>query len=129
MPFESVHHVHGGHGLTSRVLGVRNGVPDDDLQKDLEDTTSLLVNQPTNTLHATSPSQATDCGLGDALDVVAQHLPVTLGAALSQALPSFAASRHGSQISQTKNPKSLRGVALHKYPIEEKMVRMTDLGV
>ena len=34
--------------------------------------------------------------LGDALDVVSQHLTVTLGASLSQSLASFATSSHAA---------------------------------
>ena len=55
-------------------------------QKDLENTTGLLVDQTRDTLHATSTSETTDGGLRDALDVVAKDLAVTLCAALSKTL-------------------------------------------
>ena len=40
------------------------------------------------------PRQTADGGLGDALDVVSQHLTVTLGASLSESLASLATSGH-----------------------------------
>ena len=42
----------------------------------------------------TAASQSADSGLGDALDVVAQHLAMTLGASLSESLASFSSSGH-----------------------------------
>jgi hypothetical protein len=56
------------------------------LQKDLENTSSLFVDQTGDTFDATSTSETTDGGLGYALDVVAEDLTVTLGAALSETL-------------------------------------------
>ena len=40
--------------------------------------------------------------LGDALDVVPQHLPVTLSASLSQSLSSFTTARHVSFLADCK---------------------------
>jgi len=47
------------------VLSVSNGVTNDVLKEDLEDTTSLLVDEPRDTLYTTTTSQTTDGGLGD----------------------------------------------------------------
>ena len=55
-------------------------------QEDLEYTTGLLVDQTRDTLDTASTSETTDGGLGDALDIVAQDLTVTLCAALSETL-------------------------------------------
>jgi len=44
-----------------------------------------------DTLDATTAGEATDGGLGDTLDVVAENLPVALGAALAEALATFSA--------------------------------------
>ena len=71
------------------MLGVGDGVTDDILQEDFENTTSFLVNEARDALHTTTTRQTTDSGLGDALDVVAQHLAMTLGATLSQSLTSL----------------------------------------
>jgi len=46
------------------------------LQEDLQDATGLLIDQARDTLDTTTAGQAADGGLGDALDVVAEHLPV-----------------------------------------------------
>jgi hypothetical protein len=44
-----------------------------------------------NTLDTATTSETTDSRLGDALDVVAQDLAVTLGAALAETLAALAA--------------------------------------
>ena len=94
LPLESVDHIHGGDSLPFGVLGVGNSVPDDVLQKDLQNSTSLLVDESGDPLDASSAGQPSDGGFGDALDVVTQHLPVPLGASLPQSLASFTTSRH-----------------------------------
>ena len=94
LPLECVHHVQGGHGLAACVLRVGHGVTDDVLQEHLEHTTGLLVDQPRDALHATTASQAADGGLGDALDVVAENLAVTLGPTLAQTLTTLTTARH-----------------------------------
>ena len=74
-PFEAI--------LTS-VLSVGNGVPDGTLEEGLEDSSGLLVDQSRDTLDTTSTSETSDSGLGDSLDVVTEHLPVTLGTTLAE---------------------------------------------
>ena len=76
------------------MLSVGDGIPDDVLKENLEDTTGLLVDEARDTLDSTTASQTPDGGLGDALDVIPQHLPVTLGASLAESLSSFASSSH-----------------------------------
>jgi hypothetical protein len=76
------------------VLRVGDGVPDDVLEEDLEHAAGLLVDEPGDALHAAPPGQPTNRRLRDALDVVAEDLPVALGAALAQALASLATARH-----------------------------------
>jgi len=58
------------------VLAIGDGVTDDILQEDLQDTTGLLVDQAGNTLDTTTTSQTADGGLGDTLDVVTQDLEI-----------------------------------------------------
>ena len=94
LPLEGVDHVHGGDSLPLGVFGVGDGIPDDVLKEHLEHATGLLVDEARDTLDSTTASQTPDGGLGDALDVVPQHLAVPLGASLSQSLASFAASSH-----------------------------------
>jgi len=94
LALECVDNIHGGDGLAASVLGVGHGIADDVLEENLEDTAGLLVDQTRDTLDATTTSQAADSRLGDALDVVAEHLAVALGAALAETLAALATSRH-----------------------------------
>ena len=94
LALEGVHHVHGGHGLPAGVLGVGDRVTDHVLEEHLEHAAGLLVDESRDTLDTATASQAADGGLGDALDVVAEYLPVALGATLAQALTALSASRH-----------------------------------
>ena len=66
----------------------------EDRQAHLENTTSLLVDEARYALYTPTASQPADSRLGDALDVVTQHLAVPLGASLAQTLASLATSRH-----------------------------------
>ena len=92
LPLQRVHDVHGSDSLPPGVLSVGNGVPDDVLKEDLEDTTGLFVDETRDTLDTATTSETTDGGLGDALDVVTKDLPVTLGSSLSESFSSFAAA-------------------------------------
>jgi len=73
------------------VLGVGDGITDNRLKECLEHTAGLLVDHGGDTLDTTTAGETTDSGLGDTLDVVAQDLAVTLGAALAETLASFSA--------------------------------------
>ena len=94
LPLEGVDDVHGCDGLSLGVLGVGDCVTDHVLQERLENAPSLLVDEARDTLDSSSAGETTDGWLGDALDVVSQDLPVTLGASLSESFASFAAARH-----------------------------------
>jgi len=83
LPLEGIDNVHSGDGLPLGVFGVGDGIPDDVLKEDLEDSTSLLVDESRDTFDSTTTRQTPDGGLSDALDVISQHLTVTLGASLS----------------------------------------------
>ena len=94
LALERVDNVHGGHGLSAGVLGVGDRVTDHVLQENLEDTAGLLVDEARDALDTTTACKTADGRLGDALDVVTQHLAVALGASLSESLSSFSTSRH-----------------------------------
>jgi hypothetical protein len=94
LPLESIHNIHSRHSLAPSMLSVSDRITDDILQEDLENATSLLVNQATDPLYTSPPSQPPDSWLGDALDVVPQHLPVSLRSSLSKTLSSLSSSRH-----------------------------------
>ena len=100
LPLEGVDNVHGSDSLPLGVFGVGDSIPDDVLKEHLEHATGLLIDEARDALDATTASQTPDGGLGDALDVVPQHLAVPLSASLSQTLASFAASSHD------RNPES-----------------------
>ena len=97
LALERVDDVHGGDGLAAGVLAVGDGVTDHVLKEDLEDGAGLLVDEARDALDSAPASKAADRGLGDALDVVAQHLAVALGAALSESLSSLSASCGGGE--------------------------------
>jgi len=101
LPLEGVDNVHGSDGLPLGVLSVGDSIPDDILQEDLEDTPGLLVDEARDTLDTTAASQTPDGRLGDALDVIPEHLPVTLGASLAESLASLATSGHDECFSKT----------------------------
>ena len=92
LTLQGVDNIHGGDSLPPGVLRVGNRVPDDILKEDLEDTTSLFVDETGDTLDTATTSETTDGGLGDALDVVTKDLSVTLGSSLSESFSSFAAA-------------------------------------
>ena len=94
LPLESIDNIHGGDSLPLGMFGVGDGIPDDVLKENLEDSTGLLVDESRDTLDSSTASQPSDGGLGDSLDVVSQHLAVTLGASLSESLSSFTTSSH-----------------------------------
>ena len=94
LSLQSVDNIHSGDCLSLGVLSVGNSITDDILQKDLENTTSLLVDETRDSLHTTTASKTTDGWLGDSLDVITKDLPVALCASLSETFASFATSRH-----------------------------------
>ena len=94
LTLEGIDDVHGSHGLTASMLRVSDTVTDHILQKDLQDTTSLFVNQTRDTLDTTTTGETTNGRLGNTLDVIAKDLAMTLGATLSESLASFSTSGH-----------------------------------
>ena len=94
LSLQSVDDIHGSDCLPLGMLGVGDGITDDILEENLEDTTGLFVDEPRDTLHTTSASETTDGRLGDALDVITQDFAMTLSATLSESFSSFSTSRH-----------------------------------
>jgi len=94
LTLKGVDDVHTGDSLTTGVLGVGDRVADDVLQENLEDTTSLFIDETRDTLDTTTTSKTTDSGLGDTLDVITKDLAVTLGSSLSQSFSSFSTAGH-----------------------------------
>jgi hypothetical protein len=75
LPLEGIDNIHGGDGLPLGVFSVGDSIPDDVLQENLEDTAGLFVDEARDTLDTSTASQTPDGGLGDALDVIPEHLP------------------------------------------------------
>ena len=94
MTLEGIDNVHGGDSLPLGVFGVGDGITDDVLKEDLEDSSGLLIDEARDTLDTSAASQSADGGLGDTLDVITQHFAMTLGASLAESLSSFASSGH-----------------------------------
>jgi hypothetical protein len=92
LTLESIDDVHGSDSLTTSMLGVGDGITDNVLKEDLQDTTSLFVDQSRNTLDTTTTSETANSGLGNALDVITKDLAMTLGSSLSESLSSFSAA-------------------------------------
>ena len=92
LALEGVDDVERGDGLALGVLGVGDGVADDVLEEVAENGAGLLVDQTGDALDTSTASKAADGRLGDALDVVAQHLAVALGPALPKSLSSFSSA-------------------------------------
>ena len=95
LTFEGIDYIHGGDSLPLGMLGVGDGITDDILKEDLEDTTGLFVDEARDTLDTTTTRQTADGRLGDTLDVITQHLPVPLGTSLSKPLSTLASACHG----------------------------------
>ncbi|MFS7961409.1 hypothetical protein Hanom_Chr08g00714661 [Helianthus anomalus] len=76
------------------MLRIRNRISYHILQKDLQHTTSLLIDQPTDPLHSASSRKPPDRRLRDPLNIIPENFPVTLCSPLSQTLSSLAATRH-----------------------------------
>jgi len=89
-----VHNVKSSHGLATSVLSVGDGITDDVLKEDLEDTAGLLIDEARDALNTSSACQSANGGLGDALDVVSQDLSVALSTALAQSFSSFSSAGH-----------------------------------
>jgi hypothetical protein len=90
LALEGIDNVERGDGLALSVLGVGDSVTDDGLKEGLEDTASLFVDHGGDTLDTATAGETADSGLGDTLNVITQDLAVTLGAALAEALSTFA---------------------------------------
>merc|ERR1719209_18563 len=83
LTLQGIHHVHCCHSLPLGMLSIGDSIPDNVLQEHLEHAPGLLVDEATDPLDATSACQASDSRFRNSLDVVTQHLAMSLGASLS----------------------------------------------
>ena len=94
LSLQCVDHIHGSDSLPLGVLGICDGIPDDVLEEHFQHSSGFFIDKSRDSLHSTSAGQTSDCWLRDTLDVITQHLPVTLGSSFPQAFTSFSSSRH-----------------------------------
>ncbi|KAJ0458332.1 hypothetical protein HanIR_Chr15g0783841 [Helianthus annuus] len=94
LPLQRINNIHRRHRLPPRMLRIRNRVANHILQKYLQNSTCLFINQTADPLHSSSSSQPPDRRFSDSLNVIPENFPVTLCSALSQPLSSLSASRH-----------------------------------
>ena len=94
LSLESIDHIHSSDSSSLSMFSVSDSIANHVLQKHLENTTSLFVNETRDTLHTTTASETADSGLGYTLDVISQDLPMALSASFSKTFASFATARH-----------------------------------
>ena len=94
LPLESIDDIHGGDRLPLSVFCVGDCIPDDIFKEDLQDTTSLFVDEARDTLHTSTTGQSTNGWLGDTLDVVTKYFAMTLGSSFTKTFSSFTATSH-----------------------------------
>jgi hypothetical protein len=94
LTLERIDDVHRGDRLSASMLGVGDCITDDMLEEHLEDSSGLLIDETADTLDSTSTRETTDGRLGDTLDVITQHLTMTLRATLAETLSTLTATGH-----------------------------------
>ena len=94
LTFQRVDDIHGCDSLALGMLCVGDGITDDVLKEDFEDTAGLFVDETRYTLDTTTTGQTADCRLGYSLDVITQNFAMTLGSSLAQSLSALSSSRH-----------------------------------
>jgi hypothetical protein len=94
LSLQSIDNIHGSDSLSAGMLSVSDTITDYILQKDLQDTTGLLIDKTRDTLDTTTTGKTTDSRLGNTLDIITKDLSVTLGTSLSKSLSSFSSARH-----------------------------------
>lgn len=85
------------------MLGVCYSVTDYVLQKDLENTSRLLVDEAGDTLYASTSGETTNGRLRDALNIISENLPVALRSTFAKTLASLAASSHVARVTKVKS--------------------------
>ena len=86
LALERVDHVHGGDSLALGVLCVGNCILGHIIKEHLQHPAGLLV-EARDALDSSTPSQAANSGLNDAVNIVSKNFTVTLGAPLPKPFP------------------------------------------
>ncbi len=111
LALQSIDHIEGSDRLAAGVLCVGHGILNNLLKEDLQNTSGLLVDEAGDALNTTTTRKATDGGLGDTLNVVAQNLTrEALSAALTSTFASsLTSSRHSKLFVYLEDDFSRRG--------------------
>ena len=94
LPFQGINDVHSGDSFSFSVFCISYSISDNILQKDLENTSCFLIDQPWNSLYTTSTGKTTDSWFCDTLNVVSKDLSVPLCTSFSQTFSSFSTAWH-----------------------------------
>lgn len=94
MSLEGIDDIHGSDGLSLGVISVSDGVTNDRLEEDVQDSAGLLIDSIADTLDTTTASETTNSGLSDTLQIVAGNLAMTLSTSLTGSLTTFTTSSH-----------------------------------
>lgn len=91
LPLQRINDIQRSNRLPLRMFSISNRIANNTLQESLQYTTGFLVDHGRDTFDTAATGETTDCGLGYALDVVAQDLAVAFGTAFAEAFAAFAA--------------------------------------
>ena len=94
LSLQGIDDIHGGDGLPLGMLSVGDGITDNVLKENFQDTTGFFIDEAGDTFDTTSAGKTTDSRLGDTLDVITKYFTMTLSASFSQTFSSLSTSRH-----------------------------------
>ena len=94
LSLQGIDDIHGGDSLPLGMLGVGDGITNNVLKENFQDTTGFFIDETRDTFDTTSASKTTDSRLGDTLDVITKYFTMTLSASFSQTFSSLSTSRH-----------------------------------
>ena len=94
LSLQGIDDIHGGDSLPLGMLGVGDGITNNVLKENFQDTTGFFIDEAGDTFDTTSAGKTTDSRLGDTLDVITKYFTMTLSASFSQTFSSLSTSRH-----------------------------------
>ena len=89
LTLEGIDNIHGCDCLPLGMFSVGDCITDDIFKENLQNSSSLLIDETRNALHTSTASQPSNCRLGNALDIISQNFSMKLGAPLPSPLPPF----------------------------------------
>jgi hypothetical protein len=67
LSLQGINDVQRSDGLSLGMFSISDCITNDSLKEDFEDSSSFLVDETGDSFYATTASETTDCGFGDAL--------------------------------------------------------------